>query len=205
MATHFPRRRAGTVTTSKDRLGKFLEHLDAIFEREPLFHPFDSNIPGAPEVVCMTYRDVPEPGHITGVTYGLSEVPHADWKFGRPELLIAVQSTDISWPLAIAEMANQLRGRCPFCYGDVIDFGEKVADDSDMSAFFVFAPSILEKADYLGIDVGGPQTINISGIYPIYDSERAAIRELGMERFWHHPNFDLYDVRRPMVPSALPS
>jgi hypothetical protein len=193
------------VSTPQDRLNRYLDHLAQIFEREPLFHPLDSEIPGAPKVVCMTYHDVPEAGHITGVTYGLSEVPHDDWRFGRPELLIAVQSTDISWPLAIAEMANRLRGRCPFSYGDVINFGEKVADDSDMSAFFVFAPSILEKGDYLDIDVGGPQRINIAGMYPIYDSERAVIRERGIERFWHHPNFDLYDVRRPMVPNALPS
>ena len=205
MATRSDGRAGITASTAKGRLRRFLEHLDAIFGREPLVHPFDSEIPGAPKVLCMTYRDVPEPGHITGVTYGLSEVPHDDWKFGRPELLIAVQSTDISWPLAVAEMANRLRGRCPFSYGDVIDFGEKVSDDSDMSAFFVFAPSILEKKDYLDIDVGGPQSINISGIYPIYDSERALIVDRGIERFWQHPNFDLYDVRRPRVPSALPS
>lgn len=193
------------ASPAKDRLNKFLEHLDGIFDREPLFHPLDSEIPGAPQVVCMTYRDVPEAGHITGVTYGLSEVPHDDWKFGRPELIITVQSLDISWPLAVADMANRLRGRCPFTYGTVINFGEKVSDDSDMSAFFVFAPSILEKEDYLDIDVGGPQPINISGMYPIYDAERAVIRERGIEHFWQHPHFDLYDVRRPMVPSALVS
>lgn len=147
----------------------------------------------------MVYRDIPEPEHITGVTYGLSEVEHAEWRLGRPELMISVKSTDIAWPLAIAEMANELRGRCPFCYGDVINFGDTVSEASQMSAFLVFAPSILEKDYYLNIDVGGPQPISIAGMYPIYDAERALIPELGLERFWRHPNFDLYDVRRPMV------
>lgn len=187
------------MTTARDRLSKFLEHLDSVFQAEPKFFPFESKIPGAPKVVAMVYRDVPEPEHITGVTYGLSEVTHADWRLGRPELIISVKSTDIAWPLAVAEMANQLRGRCPFCYGDVINFGETVSDESDMSAFFVFAPSILVRDDFLNIDVGGPQPINIAGMYPIYDSERATLAELGLERFWQHPNFDLYDVRRPKV------
>ena len=145
------------------------------------------------------YENIPEPGHITGVTYGLSEVEHVDWRFARPELIISVKSTDIAWPLAVAEMANQLRGRCSFCYGAVINFGEKVSEESEMSAFFVFAPSILEKEDFLNIDVGGPQSITIAGMYPIYDSERASISKLGLERFWHHPNFDLYDIRRAEV------
>ena len=68
-----------------------------------------------------------------------------------------------------------------------------------MSAFFAFAPSILEKQDFEYIDIGGPQPINITGMYPMYDSERDVLKEIGLERFWHHPNFDLYDVCRPKV------
>lgn len=170
---------------------------------EPVLHPFESTVPGAPKLVAMIYRDVPEAGHVTGVTYGLSEVAHADWQFGRPELIISVQSTDIAWPLAVGDLANRLRGQCPFCYGNVINLGEQIADESEMSAFFIFAPSILERADFLNIDVGGSQPVNIAGMYPIYDSERARFSELGLESFWHHPNFDLYDVRRPKVNSAI--
>jgi hypothetical protein len=159
----------------------------------------ESDLVDVPKVVCMVYQDVPELGHITGITYGLSEVPHSEWRLGRPELLISVQSTDTAWPLAVAAMANRLRGQCPFRYGDVINFGERVAEESEMSAFFVFAPSILEKEEFLNIDVGGPQPINIAGMYPIYDSELPVFAQLGLERFWDHPHFDLYDVRRSRV------
>jgi hypothetical protein len=68
-----------------------------------------------------------------------------------------------------------------------------------MSAFFVFTPSILEKSDFLDIDVGGDKPLNLAGMYPIYDSERAVFVELGLERFWHHPSFELYNVKRPKV------
>jgi hypothetical protein len=195
------------ATTAQDRLKRYLAYLDSIFAMEPEFHhPLESTIAGAPKVACMAYKNVPEPGHITGVTYGLSKVEHPKWRLRRPELIISVRSTDVHWPLAVAEVANQLRGRCPFTYGEVIDFEDRIAQDSEMSAFFVFAPSILERDAYLDIDVGGPQKLALAGMYPIYDSERKALSELGLDRFWHHPNFDLYDVRRPRIEAgATPS
>lgn len=149
--------------------------------------------------MCAVYRDVPDSGAITGVTYGLSEVAHPEWRAGRPELIITVDSTDVAWALALADVANALRGECPFAYGDVIDVGKRIASGSEMSAFVVFAPSILEREQFLGIDVGGPQPVNLAGMYPIYDTEREVIRRSGLEHFWNHPNFDLYDVKRPAV------
>jgi Suppressor of fused protein (SUFU) len=187
------------MTTSKDRLDRFLTHLDGIFGREPKFFPLESTIPGAPKVVVMVYEDVPEAGHITGVTYGLSEVPHPEWRLGRPELIISVASTDVAWPLAVGELANQLRGDCPFAYGNVIDFGQPVTPQSGMTGFFVFAPSILEREDFLDVDVGGPQPVNLAGVFPIHPAEGALIRTAGLKAFWHHADFDPYSVTRPAI------
>jgi hypothetical protein len=191
-----------TVSTPKDRFSRFLGHLDSLFEAEPEFFPFESKLPQAPKIVCMVYRDIPEVGSITGVTYGLSEVHHPDWRLGRPELTITVDSTDSAWPLAMGEVANNLRGQCAFCYGDVINFGEKISNESDMSAFVIFAPSIFERESFLNIDVGSDLTINIAGLYPLYSSERDVIRQFGFERFWHHRNFDPYEVTRSAVEIA---
>ncbi|HKO54053.1 MAG TPA: suppressor of fused domain protein [Polyangiaceae bacterium] len=193
------------MSTPRDRLSKFLDHLDAIFETEPEFFPFESRILGAPNLACMVYRDIPEADHVTGVTYGLSEVAHPRWGFGRPELIISVQSTDTAWPLTVAEMANRLRGQCPFSYGDIIDFGQKIAPESEMSAFLVFTPSILAPEAALGIDVGADQPVNIAGMHPLYDSERAVLADMGLEQFWKHPNFDRYDVQRTAITSATHS
>jgi hypothetical protein len=192
------------VSTPQDRFSKFLEHLDAIFQTEPEFFPIESQLTGVPKLACMVYRDIPEAEHITGVTYGLSEVAHPAWRAGRPELIISLHSKDLAWPLAVAEMANQLRGQCPFGYGDVIDFGSRICEESEMSAFLVFTPSILAPHAALGIDVGAEQPINLAGMYPIYESERAALAEIGLQKFWTHTNFDRYDVHRAAVP-GLPS
>ncbi|HVJ14496.1 MAG TPA: suppressor of fused domain protein [Polyangiaceae bacterium] len=187
------------MTTSEDRLSRFQDHLTLVLEQEPEIFEFDSTLPGLPGVVCLVYREVPEPGMITGVTFGLSEVSRPEWLHARPELLIAVDSADIAWALAAAEAVNHLRGKRAFSYGEVIDFHQHVSEESAMSAFFVFAPAILERTSYAGIDVGGEQPIDIAGLYPIYDSERAIIGQLGLETFWNHPDFDLYDVQRRVV------
>ena len=182
----------------KERLLKYLEHLDQIFGMEPLFFPFKELLDDGPEILCLVYRDCPEVGHLTGVTFGLSEASHEDWVRSRPELMISVKSKDVAWALAAAELVRQLRGQCPFCYGDVIGFGDQVSEESKMSAFFVFAPSIFDAKFVQNIDIGG-RPISINGLYPIYESEREVIAQIGLEKFWHHRNFDLYDVTRPAV------
>lgn len=193
------------MSNPRDRLSKFLEHLDAIFQTEPEFFPIESQLADAPQLACMVYRDIPEADHVTGVTFGLSEVAHPSFRSARPELMISVQSTNIAWPLAVAQLANQLRGKCPFGYGDVIDYGEKISEESEMSAFLLFTPSILAPGAALGIDVGAEVPLNLIGMYPIYDGERAVLAELGLERFWKHPNFDRYDVCRAPVGTATSS
>lgn len=182
---------------TKSRAERFPDALDELFQVEPEFFIVEKRTPERPALTAIVYRDVPEQGTITGITYGLSEVPHPDWKHGRPELIISVDSSDTAWPLAVADMAANLRGKCPFCYGDVINFGEQVSDESDMSAFLVFAPSILDREDTV-IDVGDWK-INLAGVFPIYDSERDVYSKIGLEAFWHHPDFDLFAVQRARV------
>ena len=41
------------ISTPKDRLSRYLDHLDAIFEKEPELFPFESALPGVSTVVCM--------------------------------------------------------------------------------------------------------------------------------------------------------
>jgi hypothetical protein len=178
---------------------KYLEHLDKVFQVEPQFFREESLDDGFPGVTNIVYQDIPEKGMITALTYGLSLIKHEDWKFGRPELCICVESTDMAWGQVAGYLANQLRGKFPFCYGQTINFEERISDDSEMDAFLIFAPSILEKEDFLNVDLGMDYKINIAGLYPIYSSELKSIEELGLEGFWKHPNFDLYNVNREKI------
>lgn len=178
---------------------RYLEHLNRIFKTEPEFLRNDSLIDGIPGVTTIIYRNALEEGLITGCTYGLSLVAHPAWKFGRAELCITVESEEEAWPDVAGYVANQLRGKCPFSYGETINFGELISEDSDMDNFFVFAPAALEKTEYLNIDIGLDYTITISGLYPIYSDELDVFSKIGLEKFWHHPDFDVYSVHRKHI------
>lgn len=178
---------------------RYLEYLDNIFQTEPEFFKNDSLIESIPGVTSIIYKDIPEKGYITAFTYGLSLVKHPEWKFGRPELCISVKSSSIDWGQVLGFVANKLRGNCPFSYGQTINFHAQISDDSEMDAFFVFAPSTLDIDRYLNVDIGTDYKISIAGLYPMYSDELEIYEKIGLEAFWHHPNFDNYSVKRNRI------
>lgn len=176
-----------------------LAYLDKIFQVQPELYTHESADPNLPGVTSIIYRDIPEKGMITALTYGLSLAHHPDWKNGRPELLLSVDSDDIAWGRVVGFLANKLRGDCPFSYSNTINFRERISDTSKMDAFLVFAPSTLGNSNYLNIDIGLDYKINIAGLYPVYSSELKLIDEWGLEKFWHHPHFDNYSINRERI------
>jgi len=190
---------SGTVAIDVRR-ERFLAHLDDVTDGvEPRILQAESADPSLPGVKAIIYTDLPEAGMQTTFTYGLSCVGHEDWSSGRPELCLSVESDDPAWGLAAATVGERLRGRCPFTYGDVITFGERISEESAMTGFLVFAPAVLDAQDATGIDLGDAFPVTIQGLYPIYESELDFIDERGLETFWKSFDFDFYDVRRPAV------
>ncbi len=181
---------------------KYLAHLDSIFQREPEFFKNESLIEGVNNVTAIVYRDYPTIGYITAVTYGLSLVEHPDWTTHRPELAICVESEEINWGIVIGYIANHLRGRVPFTYGNTINFGQQISKDSEMDAFLIFAPLIFEKDEFMNIDVGADYKINLAGMYPIYNDEIPLYNQLGPEEFWKLPGFNPYKVSREKIESS---
>ena len=182
---------------SPSRVERFLAHLDLLSGGiEPTFWPVESTWPGHHGVTAIGYQDMPEEGLILGLTYGLS-LGHQDaWRHGKPELSICVKSNDPAWVLAIAHLAERLRHDCPFNYGDTINFGEPIANESQMDGFVVFAPIALDAAD-AHVEVGEDHPIHIAGLYPTYRIKRRFIKQHGLEAFWKL-EWDPYDVtRRP--------
>ena len=143
-------------------------------------------------VTVIVYEDLPEPGMVTGVTYGVGLASNPAWRLGKPELCISVRCSDLSWPLAVGHIAETQRGTNPFRYGDTISFGETIAPASPMTAFAIFAPAVLERSDYAGIDVGGSLPVNIA----IHETERRYIHAHGLKAFWDL-DWDPYDTNRP--------
>ena len=178
-------------------------YLDRIVElaggREPdRVYPIESTRPDVhlPPVAAFSFPDLPEPGLLTGFTYGLSLARHPDWTLGRPELAITVESDDAGWPIAIAIMAERLRGECPFTYGSTVTVGERITDETQMTGFVIFGPAFPLEKEQSRIDVGDDLPIYLAGCYPIYISERDFIGRRGFEEFWRNVDWDPLDVRR---------
>ncbi|MFC0541185.1 suppressor of fused domain protein [Kutzneria chonburiensis] len=178
------------------RVDRYLAHLDALSGGvEAEYKIWDSTKPGLPAVTSIVYRGLPE-GLITGLTYGLSLAEHEEWPLSKPELCISVRSEDPAWAIVAGNVAQTLRGSCPFCYGDTINFGEPISPESTMTAFVVGPPAVLDPADYTDIDVGEERPVSIAGLFPIHDVERQYIREHGLDPFIRL-DWDCYDVARP--------
>lgn len=174
----------------------FLGHLESIFGNEDAIHQAEAP-DGGPPVCVFVYRNIPEPGMITGVTYGLSLVSHPAWKLARPEMIVSVNSTEIDWPCAAATFAASFRGQRVFQYGDVFTTDVPLATDTRMNGFLVFAQSILDE-EAASIQLN-KYKVHLSQFYPIYSEEIEVYERIGLEAFWKHRDFDMYDIsRRPI-------
>jgi hypothetical protein len=174
----------------------FLRHIEEIFGTAESIKKHDSPRGGAP-VSVFIYRNIPEAGMVTGVTYGLSGYPHPDWKLSRPEMIISVESEDDMWAWTAAYFCAEFRGEKRFCYGDVFTTEGPLASDTKMDGVLVFAQSILDpKVQALQVN---DYKIHFSQFYPIYRSELEVYRKIGLERFWKHEGFAMYDPKRPPI------
>ena len=163
------------------------------------FFPVGKGRPGLPPVTAVLFEASPYRDCLTAVTYGLSLVARPEWKLGRPELMISVQSTDKLWAMAIADVAQKGRDDKSFTYGTCIDFQIPVSEESPMSAFLVFAPTLVNRSlnrEESSVRLSS-YTIHLAGMYPLHAAEMALYREIGLERFWHLPDFDPWNVQRP--------
>jgi hypothetical protein len=148
-----------------------------------------------PPVWLVRYRDVPESGYSIAFTCGLSSVFHEEWRFGRPELLVCVNSCDLEWGIALGEVVRTFRAKRLFSIGSVFTLGDKIVESSGMDSFLMFVCTVLDEGDQQVMLEG--RVINFVQAYPIYSSEIDLIRSQGAEAFFFDSGVDFIDVGRP--------
>jgi hypothetical protein len=151
--------------TPADRL---LDHYDRVAGGEPRFvRVSDEGV--SPATHVAVYRDFPEPGALTGFTVGLSHF-HPPGGAHR-ELTISMRDADDVWALACGSLAFRLRERCRFACGDTINFRERIAPASAMSAFVIVHPLWIASRDAV-VDLG-VRRVELVQLVPLYEQERA--------------------------------
>jgi hypothetical protein len=174
----------------------YLDILTQMFGEPYVIRKVEVSDGGTP-VHVFFWRDLPEEGTLTSVTYGLSESSHPDWKNGKCELIVSLDTTDEDWGIAAGIFAASYRGKKAFTYGSIFTTDNPISKESDMNGFFTFAPSFLDKAQ---AQIQLPDyDIFLTGMYPVYREEIAVYKEIGLEKFWHHKNLDMYNVHRARV------
>ncbi|MEQ8634354.1 suppressor of fused domain protein [Gimesia maris] len=150
-----------------------------------------------PLIHVFYFEDLPEEGTLTAVTCGLSNASHTDWKQGKPELIVSLDTSDKSWGFAAGYFASAYFNEKRFSYGDVFLIDNPISEESAMSAYLVFAPSFLnqEQATFELPD----RTIYLAGMYPLFASEIDLYNKIGLKEFWHSEGFDMYNPKRTPV------
>jgi Suppressor of fused protein (SUFU) len=110
---------------------------------------------------------------------------------------VAVNSLDVGWPCAAGLFAADFRGKKPFRYGDVFTTDVPLASDTQMDCFLVFAQSILSD-ECVELKLNDCK-VHFSQFYPVYRQELPVYEKIGLEAFWKHEGFDMYDIRRKPI------
>jgi len=152
---------------------------------------------GKPKIHVFYFEALPEAGMLTAVTCGLSNAAHPDWKFGRPELIVTMESANPAWGLAAGYFASTFFNEKRFSYGDMFKLDDPISDEGEMNAYLVFAPSFLDK-EQARFELPD-RTIHLAGMYPVYDEEIAIYDRIGLKDFWHADRFEMYNPRRGRV------
>ena len=154
--------------------------------------------PKLPPVHFFTFNDYPDIDLTTFVTYGLSAATHPKWHFGRPELILSVESKNEAWGIALASLVNKFRGEKVFGNGSTYMLDMPITAESGMSGFVIFVPSFLNNEE--SVFQMPNKTVFLTQAYPIYPNEALMIEKLGFESFWSNKDFiDPYDTKRKDV------
>jgi hypothetical protein len=156
----------------------------------------ESDHPDLGMVLAITFRDYPQPGLLTGCTFGLSAAAHPGWQDAKPELVITVQSADEAWVHTVAYLAEWQRERHEFAPGSLFHYGKPVAPDSAMNAFLVFEPTASDEGMFAPIQLEN-QRIALRTVYPLYEGEVGLIQKVGIRKFMGLPQYDAFSVSRP--------
>jgi hypothetical protein len=156
----------------------------------------ESDNPDLGMVLAIAFRDYPQPGLLTGFTYGLSAASHPQWRDAKPELVVTVQSADEAWTHAVAYLVEWQRERHDFAPGSLFHYGKPVVPDSAMNSFLVFEPATKDEGMFAPILLES-QRIALQMAYPLYEGEVGLIQKVGIRKFMGLPQYDFFSVVRP--------
>lgn len=185
-----------------ERFARSVERLSLALGAAPGVREVTPRVPADGWVFSVVFTDGPEPGLVTGITYGLSLLVGSSAS-GR-ELCITMRSDNQEWAMVPAVTVAALRGLCPFIPGMVIGYEKPYVEGSGLSGLLLGAPEPrlrLEQRINLAAMPGrdADDFVEIVGAYPIYPSERKFFHARGAEMAWSSE----WDPTNPLRPALV--
>ncbi|MCX4758262.1 suppressor of fused domain protein [Kitasatospora purpeofusca] len=185
------------------RLSRYLGHLHTLTGADPVIREILPPGSKLGRALAAIYANVPEPGYLTGFTYGLSLADHAEWTSSRRELSVTVCSDDFEWATIPSRAVGAMRGVSAFHSGRAFGHMERFIDYSDMSSLLLASPAGQWNSGTLDLgpgefDSGERDVVELVGAYPIYASEREFVKLNGFDAFWGL-EWDRFDPLRAPV------
>jgi hypothetical protein len=110
--------------------------------------------------------------------------------------LIVVQSSEPVWVWALADFVDRHRTQMhDLGIDDTINWGEPIASESTMDAFFIGPPAGAPDGDAV-IHLADDDHVQLLQAFPVYASELRLVRELGGRAFAQRVGDALTDPRR---------
>lgn len=174
----------------------FTDHLFKTLGRKTdEIRKIESLHPDLPAVHVFIFNNYPDQNLTTFVTYGLSEMSHPKWHFGRPEVMLCVESDKEAWGIGLGAIVNRFRGEKLFSYGSTYMLDMPLIDESKMTGFVLYKTGFLPEGG--GVFQLEGKTVYLIQAYPLYPGEAKLIEKKGFEAFWTDERLeDVYDVKR---------
>ena len=172
---------------------EWIQELEKRFGEINYIHKIGCDDKSKPEIAVFFFHNLPD-NLLTSITFGLSNAQRDEWKFGKPELIVTLDTKDKAWGLSAGYFASSFFNEKTFQYGNLFTLDSPISQESDMSGYFIFAPSFLDQKQST-IELSD-RKIHLVSMYPIYQEEIELIKSKGLKYFWHMDGYDMYDVNR---------
>lgn len=167
----------------RSTIEKYRDHLESLIGNRAEVFRYASIDKGYPPVFTLTFDDTAQKYGKIIFTYGLSYRAIPEWKEQRIELCLRTGSQDATWGHALGFLANNLRTKCPFTLGQIIQFGQQISKESTATQFLItpFQEHCNLPSDV--IDINKKSSIKLLEIFPVTDIEANAIQRQGWRHF----------------------
>lgn len=175
---------------------KFIKHHNKVFRQKASIQKMKLESSEESTVSYLLYRQFPEPGCTTMVTYAFSESERPPGMHAH-EFILSIDSTHSDWISSALHASTLLHQNGRVEMGSFITLSKPIAPDTEMNTLYAAPPPFMsDKQTFLELNNG---SVRLFGLYPLYEQETYLLQRFGCQKLL---DLDSYDCFNPMRDSV---